>query len=764
MMGWHFHLRRKQAIGANHCRVCRYRGLAFLGRAILLLALMSTVTVAARAQIRIPRAPEGTKPATTNDPVTFTADQVEYDRDGALVTARGGVEAWQNDHVLRADEIVFNRDTGVTAASGHVVLMEPDGETLFAGYAELTRDMRDGVLKNMGALLTENGRLIANGARRTAGQINELSRVVYSTCDLCVKDPTKAPLWQIRAASAVQDLEHKMIEYHDAVLDMYGIPVAYFPYLSHPDPSVTRQSGLMIPMAGSTSNIGVFYAQPYYWVIDGQSDATITPMMTTRVGPQIDVQYRQRFNSGTLLLNTSAGYVDKGPQGSIVARGQFVYDDTWRWGFDINRASSVNYLRDFHTGLDLGGTLTQLPSSVYLEGFGQGSYTRLDTISYQSLSRIISSDKLPVVLPRYQYSYFGQPDGLGGRLSVDVGAFNVIRADGTDTRRASLTANWERPFTGLLGDRWKLTLHGDAAAYDASQLTNQPNFGTLAQIDTARALPQVALDVRWPFARDAGDWGTQLLEPMAQMIIAPRSGDSQLLRIPNEDSLDFEFSDANLFGFNRFPGIDRLEGGTRLNAALHGAWYLGGTTFDGLVGQSYRTFKDNLFPAVSGLHNQVSDVVARGTFSPTNWLDLTYRTRLDARTMATRMVDGVASVGTPKFRVSGGYTYSNFNPYNYYDQPRPLPVNAAFLTARNEASIAVTTGWDKYRFSGFARRDLATNKMVAFGGDMIYEDECFILDLKFSRRYTTYLNDGGSTAVIFQFVFKTIGQFGYRAL
>jgi len=718
----------------------------------------------ARAQIRMPATAANGGGASNDAPVTFTADQVDYDRENGLVIAHGSVEAWQNEHVLRADEIVFNRNTGVAAAHGNVVLLEPDGQTMFGTYAEMHNNMSDGILKNMGALLAENGRMAANGVRRTGGQINELSRVVYSTCNLCSDDPTKAPLWQLKAQSAVQDLEHKMIEYRNATMELAGYPVAYFPYLTHPDPSVPRQSGILTPWAGNSSNLGVFYAQPYYWAIGDRSDATFIPMMTTKTGPQLDVQYRRAFNSGTLLVNGSAGYVASAPQGTIVARGQFTYDDTWRWGFDINRASSLVYLRDFHTGLDLTGSYTQLPSTVYLEGFGEGAYSRFDIISYQSLDTTVSDDILPLVLPRYQYSYFGRPDALGGRLSLDVSAFNILRNSGTDTRRTSLTVNWERPFTGPLGDRWKLTLHGDSAAYDASQLNDQPNFGQAGRVDTARALPQIAIDVRWPFARNSGLWGTQLIEPMAQVILAPRAGDSQLFKLPNEDSLDFEFSDANLFGFNRFTGIDRLEGGTRLNAALHGAWYLGGTTFDGMFGQSYRTYKDDLFPTQTGLRNQVSDYVGRGTFSPTTWLDLTYRTRLDAKSGATRMADSTASVGNRRFRVTTGYSYSNVNPSSYYVQAPPPPAGSLYYTARNEASVIVSSGWDKYSVRGFARRDLANNQMVAYGGDLIYEDECFILDLKFNRRNTTYLYQSGATTLLLQFTFKTVGQFGYRAL
>ncbi len=78
-------------------------------------------------------------------------------------------------------------------------------------------------------------------------------------------------------------------------------------------------------------------------------------------------------------------------------------------------------------------------------------------------------------------------------------------------------------------------------------------------------------------------------------------------------------------------------------------------------------------------------------------------------------------------------------------------------------SLGASSNWGPYRFSAFARRDLTHNDMVAVGADAIYEDECFIVDLKFYRRYTSIDNDGGATALLILFTFKTIGQFGYRA-
>jgi len=189
------------------------------GRVLLLgMLLAATLPFTVHAQLSSLANTSSRSAGARDQPVTFTADSVEYDRENALVTAAGHVEAWQNDHVLRADHVTFDRNTGVAAAKGNVVLLEPDGQVLFADYAEMTQDMKNGVLRDMRAILAENGRLAANGARRTEGMINEMSRVVYSTCNLCANDPTRPPLWQLRALSAVQDLEHKKIEYEDAVV------------------------------------------------------------------------------------------------------------------------------------------------------------------------------------------------------------------------------------------------------------------------------------------------------------------------------------------------------------------------------------------------------------------------------------------------------------------------------------------------------------------------------------------------------------------
>lgn len=733
-------------------------------RHLLLLALAGIGACAllevgrAEAQLgRAPRSAPGTPPPTPvnrRDPVGFTADQVEYNRETGIVTATGNVEAWQNDHVLRADKITFDRNRDVAAASGHVYIIEPDGQVLFSDYAELTQGMREGVIKNMQALLAENGRLVANGARRTEGKINELSRAVYTTCNLCKQDPAHAPFWQIRARDAVQDGVNKRIEYRDAVLDIYGVPVAWFPYFWHVDPSVKRASGFLVPSIGNSSKLGSFLQVPYYWVLDENSDATITPNFNTKQYFNLDTEYRRAFNDGALNVNLGFGYDNKEPQAAIFAKGTFAYDDTWRYGFDLNRASSAVYLRDyrFTNHADI------LTTNVYLEGFGTGAYTRLDALAYQGLVSSINQSRLPYVLPRYKYSYFGEPDAWGGRFSFTTENFNVIRDVGTNTQRLGTSIRWDRPFAGALGEQYKLTFRTDAAGYNASKLDQNPNYYSSSSSQTVRAQPNVALEMRWPFVREG--WGRQVIEPIAQLVAGPNAGGLRKTAVPNEDSLDFEFTDQNLFSINKFPGIDRQEGGLRLNAGLHANWTAGGMSLDQLVGQSYRTHRDDTFPIASGLEHRASDVVTRTTFTPVSWFDVTGRTRLDRRDLALRFADVQGSTGWDRFRVSAGYLYSDTNPYAYYDT---ATVPASYFTPRNELTMSASGNFGQYRFSGYARRDLQLNKMDSLGLRGTFENECFIFDVNLNKRYTSLNGDTGSTLVLFQLTFKTVGQFGFHA-
>ncbi len=730
--------------------------------AALLLALMP----AARAQIASLVTPSA--PLAKNAPVTFLADQVSYDKKTGIVTATGHVQAWQNGHVLYADKVVIDRVTNTSQAIGHVVMIEPGGEVAFAKRADLSQGMKNAVMSGVGSLLAQNGRMAANGARRIGGVANELSKVVYSTCNLCKNDPDAAPLWQIRARSAVDNLKRKVIVYRNAEVQIYGFPVFYSPYLSQPDPSVKRQSGVLIPSFGSSSHIGAFIAIPYFWAINKSSDATIVPIIASKSGPVLDVKYRKAFNDGQLNVNLSGGRDPNVSRGgsrndfadAIFSNGTFDLNKYWRAGFTYNHTSNVAFLNDFR----YLPNAAFLSSNAYLEGFGPGSYARIDAQIYQGLVSSINQSELPVVSPYARYDYFGDPDALGGRFSFVANAFNVNRSVGTNTRRVAGIGNYELPLNGPLGSLWQARFEMIAAGYDASKLNQQPNFSPVGTTSTARAIPIGAISMRLPLIRNAGDFGSQVIEPRVQLVTAPVYGQGQAELIPNEDSLDPEFTDANLFSLNRFSGIDRFAGGSRVDYALQGAWYLpSGAYANGLIGQSYAFHKNNLYPSGVGLSQHASDVVARASVTPKPWLNLTYRTRLSHQDLGVRMIDATASFGTSRFRFTGGYLYSTTNPYYLYTQAGPPP--AAYYTKRREITAGLnTTLWAGWSASGAVQRNLATGQFDNAALAATWQNECTAVNITFYRRFTAFNGDHGSTTLLLNITLKTLGNIGFNAL
>jgi LPS-assembly protein len=735
------------------------------GRFAIALAASTALAGTAFAQMAAISASTGTPTGSSNAPVNFTADQMSYDKTGNIVTATGHVRALQNGQTLYADKVSLDRNTNIATATGHVILVQPGGDTVFANQAVLSQGMKNAVMNGVSARLALNARIISNGARRYDGKLDVMTKVIYSACDLCKTDPTHAPLWQIRASSATRDLQHKMIEYRNAEMEMDGIPIFYTPYLTQPDPSVKRQSGFLIPDAGDSSRLGIFTMIPYYYVIDPESDITLTPIIASKQGPAVEANYRRDFNSGILTVKASAGRNDGSWGESIFANGTVDLNQDWRAGFSYNHASNPGYLNNF----SILPNASYLTSDVYVEGFSPGAYARLDAETFQGLVSSVDQSELPIVAPHGQYHFVSTPDAIGGAASIDADFFNVERKLGTNTRRISAIPGYSIPFALPFGIVGTARTEVVTAAYNASRLFSQPNFSTIDGSNTGRVQPYGAVFMRLPLVRSAGAYGSQIIEPEVQLVASPIIGTSQNNRIPNEDSLDLEYSDANLFDFNRYPGIDRLEGGTRVDYAMHAAWYFPqGSMIDGMLGQSYRFHKDDDYLPESGLTDNVSDYVAHLILAPTPQFNITYRTRLSHTDLGARMIDATANFVIKKVNLSGGYLYTNTNPYVLYDIASTTSVTqappAAYFTPRHEFTANASTSFGQWNVGGGVERNLQTGKFDTANANAGWQNDCFGVSLLYFKRFTSFNLDDGSTTVLLQFTFKTLGNVGFSAL
>ncbi|PWC32422.1 LPS assembly protein LptD [Azospirillum sp. TSO35-2] len=713
-----------------------------------------------------PAAPSGTQPSDgqngprkPQEPVLLTADQVTFDEVNNLVTASGNVELAQGKRSVRADKITYNQKTKVVTATGAIRLVEPSGDIVFADYAELTDDMKDVFIENIRVLMTDNGRMAGNEGERREGKLTRVSRGVYSPCDLCKEDPTRPPLWQIRAVRIVHDNEEHEVRYKDATMEIFGIPVAYTPYLSHPDPSVDRKSGFLTPSFGNNSNLGAILKTHYYWDIAPDQDATIDLHEYTQQGPLLGGQYRKRFENGRLELegaitrgdvsNSKSVPKETRNRGYIAARGLFDIDETWRAGFDVKRASDPTFLRRYYDFRE-----DYLTSKAYIEGFRGRNYAAITAYSFQDM-RYGNTIPEPVVLPYAQYNALGEPGSLlGGRWSFDSSLLSVSRFKdaGPDTQRFVAKPGWERNIISNTG--FITTLSGSVlvAGYTAQNFngSDATTRGT-QNIGRTRLFPQAQATVRYPFVR-YGESSSQLVEPIAQLTAAPKLSNRKLF--PNEDSLDVEFDDVNLLEPNRFTGIDRLDDGARFTYGLRTAIYGNSQGSASLfLGQSRRLTDSSAgFTGGSGLEDRVSDYVGRLDLQPADWLDVNYGFRIDHDTLRPRRHSLNASAGVPLLRLSTSYAY--------VDQTTSR--NAITRDRVEQASFGMSSQFTDHWSLGVShtqamepqpgpRSSLAT---------LTYSDECLVFQTIARRDYTVTTNgESDGNTIFFRFVFKNVGEF-----
>lgn len=717
-------------------------------------------------------------PADQQAPVV-SADELIYDQTLGLVTARGKVEIHQNYQILRADQVTYNQKSQIVTATGNVALVQPGGEVTFGDYLEITDDMKDGFIEKVSMILADNSRMAGNSAIRERGEVTTIDRAVYSPCNLCKEDPSRAPLWQIRAVRVIQDGVSKDIIYHDAFIDLFGVPVFYTPYFSMPDPSVDRRSGFLFPTFGSNPNIGPFFGLQYYFDISPDQDATLGAQITRDAGILFSGEYRKRFEKGiitlsgsvnessyTKALNDASG--DNGGYTSfrkdelrwhLFASGRYDFDQNWRFGFDLNRASDRTYLDTF----DISNA-DWLKSRAYAEGFYGLNYIGIEAIDWQDLRSLSTKGFSPTVLPSVTANYVSEPNTvLGGQWFVNASAISLLRdydpvkSDpdrGQDTMRFSTQAGWQREFYTDPG------IVVSARAYLRSDFysSNQVPDGTIEiaggpdQVRTkdgvgaARIFPVATVTARYPFVGQIGSY-QQVLEPIVGF--SATTGVNNNKRIPNNDSSDVEFDEINLFSDNRFPGLDRVESGQHVSYGFkYGLYGPDGSSSTFFLGQSYRFQTDDEFNTSSGLQDHLSDVVGRVTLNPAPYLNLDWRFRLDKDDFRSRRQYVSVRTQGPDW-LSTNLTYSlvdnKGNDSEIRDQQQ-LGLSG---------SVRISDYWS---LSGGLTYDLNREEPYLYGIGAKYADECFTLGLNVQRRFTTDVDLKEGYSVYLTLNLKNLGE------
>ena len=260
------------------------RRLAVFSRAILTLviglvvagALEVPLTAPASAQSftynPIPPRPKLPRPPSDGQ-MLVQAVEVDYDYNNSRVSAVGNVQMFYNGTSVEADKVIYDQKTKRLHAEGNIRMTDADGKITYANIMDLSDDYRDGFVDSLRVDSPEQTRMAASRADRSSGNYTVFENGVYTACAPCKDDPKKPPLWQVKGARIIHDQTDKMMYFENAQLEFFGVPMAYLPYFSTPDPTVKRKTGFLMPSITSTTAFGVGVETPFYWAIAPDFDA-----------------------------------------------------------------------------------------------------------------------------------------------------------------------------------------------------------------------------------------------------------------------------------------------------------------------------------------------------------------------------------------------------------------------------------------------------------------------------------------------------------
>ncbi len=373
------------------------------------------------------------------DKMFVEADQLVYDKDKNTVSAVGNARIYYQGRTLQADRVIYDRNTQRLYAEGHAKMINKDGNVIYGDRFDMTKDFREGFVESLRSTTTQKTYFSAPHAEITQGAISVYNKGTYTACAACADNPLKPPLWRVRAKRIIHNNDEHMIYYTDAWLEFLGLPIAYVPVFSSPDPTVKRKSGILMPETISSSELGFGVEVPVFWAMAPNYDLTWTPTYFVNEGFYNDFEWRHRLANGNYFIRAN-GIYETNPslfpaspygsgnnrfRGSISSQGEFQLDKYWKYGWNLTALTDKWYFWDYPFANPLGSSYyySEAVSDAYLTGQGDNSYFDLRGFHFEGLDpRDIQETQPNVLVLDYNRLFDLDPaktHGIGGDVQAD---------------------------------------------------------------------------------------------------------------------------------------------------------------------------------------------------------------------------------------------------------------------------------------------------------------------------------------------------------
>ena len=394
-----------------------------------------------------------------------------------------------------------------------------------------------------------------------------INKGVFTSCKKRKDD--KCPPWSISANQIKHDNKKKQIIYKNAFLNIYDLPVLYFPKFFHPDPTVNRQSGILKPELNNSDVLGGSITLPYFKVISESKDLTLTPIIFDGKTFSLQNEYRQSNKNSNFIADF--GYVKnyKSSSSSEKKNLSHLFID---YDLDLN-------LNNYNSS-DLTFSLEKVTNDTYLKVFEQyitkskvrpSDFDNLNSKlvlyldhedftfetkfeAYENL-QLNKSDRFQYILPYYNFDKLLDQNFFDGTINFNSNGSNKL----TDTNK--VTSNVVNNLS--LKSKNFITSFG----FDNSFGINLKNLNSIGKNSlNYKSSPQVELMSIFNFESSLplinnNSYSTKILRPKASLKFNPSD-------MKNYSSSENKIEISNIFNSNRFGFSDTFEAGKSLTLGL----------------------------------------------------------------------------------------------------------------------------------------------------------------------------------------------------
>ena len=211
-----------------------------------------------------------------------------------------------NDNILKTDNFFYDLNKRILKLK-NVNLKDIDNNIYKIKFAFVDTNLNK-IIGNDLEINFDNKSFRKNNEPRIKGKtivlekdISEISKGVFTTC----KKRDGCPPWQLSAKKIEHDKKKQIINYENALLRVYNVPVMYFPKFFHPDPTVKRKSGFLVPTLKNSPNSNNYLAVPYFFAISQNKDFTFSPRFYSDDKFLLQTEFRQKNEKSDHIADVS---------------------------------------------------------------------------------------------------------------------------------------------------------------------------------------------------------------------------------------------------------------------------------------------------------------------------------------------------------------------------------------------------------------------------------------------------------------------------